>query len=60
MKGTFPMYVLQSRRRHLSFVQNFISSLNIPSESSLLISLGIHSHVLGASKDMLPEVYCTV
>ena len=53
MKPTLPMYVLQSLQGHLSFVQNFIFSLNIPGEFVFLMSLGIDSHILGASEDML-------
>ena len=54
MKPTLPLYVLQSLQGHLSSVDhNFIFSLNIPNEFALLISLGINSHILGASKDML-------
>ena len=48
------MYVLQILQGHLSIVQKFIFSLKIPSEFALLLSLGINSHILGASEDMLP------
>ena len=60
MKPTLPIYVLQSLQGHLSVVQNFIFSLNIPNEFALLISLGINSHILGASEDMLSVPKYTV
>ena len=60
MKPTLPIYVLQSLQGHLSVVQNFIFSLNIPNEFALLISLGINPHILGASEDMLSVPKCTV
>ena len=45
--------VLESLQGHLSVVQNFIFSLNIPSEFAFLMLLGIDSHIFGANKDML-------
>ena len=60
MKLTLPLYVLQSLQGHLFVVQNFIFSLNIPNELALLMSLGINSHILGASKDMLSVPKYTV
>ena len=53
-------YVSQSLQGHLSVVQNFIFSLNIPSEFAFLMSLGINSHILGASEDMLSVPKYTV
>ena len=54
------MYVLQSFQGHLSIDQNFkyflnilYIFLNIPNEIAFLMSLGINSHILGASEGML-------
>ena len=47
------MNVLQNLQGHLSVVQGFSFPLNIPSEFAFLISLGINSHFLEASQDML-------
>ena len=47
MKPTLPMHILQSLQGHVSFVQNVIFSLNIPSEFAFLMSLVINSHILG-------------
>ena len=60
MKPTLPIDVLQSLQGHLSVVQNFIFSLNIPNEFALLISLGFNSHIFGASEDMLSVPKYTV
>ena len=48
--------VLESLQGHLSVVQNFIFSLNIPSEFTFLMLLGVNSHILGARS----ELYCPV
>ena len=53
MKPKLAIYFLKSLQGNLSVVQNFIFSLNIPNEFALLMSLGIDSHTLGASEDML-------
>ena len=60
MKPTLPIYVLQSLQGHLSVVQNFIFSLNFPSEFAFLVVLGINSHILGASEDILSVPKYTV
>ena len=60
MKPTLPIYILQSLQGHLSVVQNFIFSLNIPNEFAHLISLEINSRILGASEVMLPVPKYTV
>ena len=60
MEPTLPKCVLQSLQGHLSVVQNFIFSLNIPSEFTFLMVLGINSHILGASEDMLSVKKYTV
>ena len=60
MKPTLPMNILQSLQGHSSVVQNYIFPLNIPREFASLMSLGINSHVLGASKDMLSVPKYTV
>ena len=52
-KPTLSMHLLQSLLGHLSVIQNFIFSLNIPSEFAFLMLLGINSHILGGSEDML-------
>ena len=54
------MYVLQSLQGHLSVVQNFIFSLNIPIEFAFLMSLGINSLILGANEDRLSVQKYTV
>ena len=60
MKPTLPIYVLQSLQGHLTVVQNFIFSLNVPNEFALLISLRINPHILGTSEDMLSVPKYTV
>ena len=60
MKPTLPIYVLQSLQGYLSVVQNIIFSINVPNEFALLMSLGINSHILGASEDMLSVPKYTV
>ena len=66
MEPTLPIYVLQSLQRHAktsaktSVAQNFIFSLNIPSEFAFLMVLGINSHILGASGDILSVKNYTV
>ena len=54
------MYVLQSLQGYLSVVQNIIFSINVPNEFALLMSLGINSHILGSSKDILSVPNYTV
>ena len=48
-----PQVVYQSLQGHLSVAQNFIISLDIPSEFAFLMSLKFNSHILGVSEDML-------
>ena len=59
IKPTLPINVLQSLQRHLAVVRNFIS-LCISSELACLMSLGINSHILQASEDMLSVLKCTL
>ena len=59
MKPTLPINVLQSLHIHLAVVRNFIS-LGISSELVCLMSLGINSHILQASEDMLSVLKCTL
>ena len=63
LKPILPKYALQSLQGHLSVIQNFAFSLNIPTEFALIMSLGINSHILGANEDdyaFCSEVHCTV
>ena len=55
------MYVLQSLQGHLSIVQNYNFSLNIPSEFAILMRYGLFPIFLGQAKICFcSKVHCTI